>query len=173
MAIDPTPELTWDEAGAGRRSARLSEAAVAVGRHPASDVVLSDPSVGRRHLRLVRVAGSYVLEDLGSRNGTFVDGVRAAGPVVLRDGAEVRAGDVTLTYRDGAGPPRPVTDGRRRGGDDTFVEHGPAPAVAAASARGRELRCWWSFFGGGGFAVGWEVRPAPCGPGDDGREATP
>jgi len=47
-----------------------------VGRHHACDLVLSNPSVSRRHARLFFRDGSWVLQDLGSTNGTIVNGVR-------------------------------------------------------------------------------------------------
>jgi hypothetical protein len=47
-----------------------------LGRHHACDVVLSDPSVSRRHARLLFRGGNWVLQDLQSTNGTIVNGVR-------------------------------------------------------------------------------------------------
>ena len=47
----------------------------------------------------MRGAGGFDLEDLGSKNGTFVNGVRVSGAVVLEDQDEVRLGLVTFTYR--------------------------------------------------------------------------
>ena len=52
--------------------------------------------MSRRHLHLELTGNAVVLSDLGSTNGTFVDGVRVATPVVFRAGIEVRLGDTTL-----------------------------------------------------------------------------
>jgi hypothetical protein len=59
-----------------------------VGRHPACDVVLSDPSVSRRHARLRFRDGTWMLQDLDSRNGTWVNDVRV-GRCRLRPGDQV------------------------------------------------------------------------------------
>ena len=59
-------------------------------------LVLADAMVSRRHLHLELTGNAVVLSDLGSTNGTFVDGVRVAAPVVFRAGIEVRLGDTTL-----------------------------------------------------------------------------
>jgi pSer/pThr/pTyr-binding forkhead associated (FHA) protein len=62
-----------------------------VGRDPACTVVLSDPSVSRRHARIS--ADGPTVEDLGSLAGTYVDGVRVTGRAPLHDGARLRLGD--------------------------------------------------------------------------------
>jgi hypothetical protein len=77
--------LDWS----GRRGELL------VGRHHACDVVLSDPSVSRRHARLVFRDGSWVLQDLESTNGTTVNGVRV-GRCALRPGDLLALGDEEL-----------------------------------------------------------------------------
>ena len=57
-------------------------------------------SVSRRHARLVVTADGAVLEDLGSKNGTFARGVRLTGPAPLADGDLVGFGSLTLTFHD-------------------------------------------------------------------------
>jgi pSer/pThr/pTyr-binding forkhead associated (FHA) protein len=60
---------------------------------------IDSPSVSRRHAR-IRVQGSRaILEDLGSKNGTFCRGERVSSPVALSDGDEIRLGKVRLTVR--------------------------------------------------------------------------
>jgi len=69
---------------------------VVVGADPAADVVLSDPAVSRRHCSLVPVADGFEVTDLGSRNGTLLDGValqKANVPV----GAVLRVGGTLLS----------------------------------------------------------------------------
>ena len=70
-----------------------------VGRDPALEVCVESSSVSRRHA-LVHIAdGIAVLEDLGSKNGTFVNGHRIATPVRLSDRDQIGVGDVRLRFR--------------------------------------------------------------------------
>ncbi|HYX82618.1 MAG TPA: FHA domain-containing protein, partial [Gemmatimonadales bacterium] len=62
---------------------------IGLGRHPLSDVRFDaerDLDVSSRHAAIVRKAEGFVLQDLGSRNGTFVNGQRITGETLLRDG---------------------------------------------------------------------------------------
>ncbi len=70
-----------------------------LGRDPASAVVVGHPSVSRQHARVVVDGREAYLEDLGSRNGTFVGSRRVEGRASLFDGDEIRLGTATLTYR--------------------------------------------------------------------------
>ena len=65
----------------------------------ASVAVLDDGLVSGQHARIVRGSGGYDLEDLGSKNGTFVDNVRAEGRQRLRDGALVFVGNHVGVFR--------------------------------------------------------------------------
>ena len=70
-----------------------------IGRGPAATLRLEDPSVSRLHAR-ISAAGSGSgarIEDAGSSHGTYVDGTRVTGPLLLRDGARIRIGDQELT----------------------------------------------------------------------------
>jgi hypothetical protein len=69
--------------------------ALEIGRE-CDGLLLADPQTSRRHARLERRENDVVVEDLGSTNGTFLDGERVAIPVVLRAGSVVRVGDTTL-----------------------------------------------------------------------------
>ena len=64
-----------------------------IGRDATNDIVINDAEVSRRHARLTFQGGKYVLEDLGSTNGTFVNGQRLAGPRVLKAGEVVSFGE--------------------------------------------------------------------------------
>lgn len=78
----------------------LSSSSVTVGRDPMAEIVLSDPEVSRQHARFTRMDHGYELQDLGSTNGTFVDGKRLGGEAVtLEAGAVITMGsNVTLVY---------------------------------------------------------------------------
>lgn len=64
-----------------------------IGRDSTNEIVINDAEVSRRHARLTFQGGKYVLEDLGSTNGTFVNGQRLAGPRVLKAGEVVSFGE--------------------------------------------------------------------------------
>jgi DNA-binding winged helix-turn-helix (wHTH) protein len=70
-----------------------------LGRGPRATQLLDAASVSRRHA-LIRVSGAEaLLEDSGSKNGTFLRGKKLTGPVPLKDGDEIRLGSIRITYR--------------------------------------------------------------------------
>lgn len=69
-----------------------------LGREPGLRVCIDHASVSRRHARISIGSDRMVLEDLRSRNGTFLDGRRIDAPVEVRDGATIGLGPVTLTF---------------------------------------------------------------------------
>jgi len=71
---------------------------VNLGRADYNDIVLPDPSVSTSHAKLQRREGVWVLVDLDSTNGTFVDGERVKGEAPLAPGGTVRLGDVQLLF---------------------------------------------------------------------------
>jgi pSer/pThr/pTyr-binding forkhead associated (FHA) protein len=73
-----------------------------VGRGTDADLRINDPGVSRRHAELRLEAGDVVVEDLGSTNGTLVDGERVDRRR-LHDGATVRVGHTDLVVRTGTG----------------------------------------------------------------------
>jgi hypothetical protein len=64
-----------------------------VGRDLSNDIVINDPEVSRRHARLFLQGNNFVLEDLGSTNGTAVNGQRLLGPYILHPGETVVFGE--------------------------------------------------------------------------------
>ncbi len=69
---------------------------ILLGRAGDATYVLADPAVSRHHALLEVIEGRIWLQDLGSANGTFVDGVRVEGRVELTDGQELALGGVRL-----------------------------------------------------------------------------
>jgi pSer/pThr/pTyr-binding forkhead associated (FHA) protein len=90
-----TRDGTWEIA--------LDRDGLAIGRDPSSDVWLDDPLASRHHARIERQAGSLILRDVGSRNGTWV-GPHRVDQVDLRPGLTVRIGGARLVYKPGFGP---------------------------------------------------------------------
>lgn len=78
---------------------QLEREVVNVGRDMANDIVIRDAQVSRYHLRLTLRGEDYQLEDLGSSNGTRVNGAQISEPVGLNDGDFIAIGEtVLLTY---------------------------------------------------------------------------
>lgn len=71
---------------------------VRMGRAPENQVLITDARVSRHHARLFFSNGQYWLEDLNSKNGTFLNGKRLNGPVVLTDGDRVKIGAVMFVF---------------------------------------------------------------------------
>lgn len=71
---------------------------VNIGRADYNDIVVADESVSTAHAKLQRREGVWVLTDLDSSNGTFVDGERVKGEAPLSPGATIRLGDVSLSF---------------------------------------------------------------------------
>ena len=77
----------------------LDQDSLALGRDPSNDIMISDPQVSRQHARIRRQGSLMVIEDVGSTNGTFVNGMRLTSPHTLVNGDVISLGDaVTLTY---------------------------------------------------------------------------
>jgi DNA-binding winged helix-turn-helix (wHTH) protein len=77
----------------------LSEGENVLGRDPDAGIWICDPSVSRHHARIAVNGGDAVLEDLGSKNGSFLAGRRLEAPAPLRDGEVFRIGSVDLVFR--------------------------------------------------------------------------
>ena len=75
-----------------------------IGRAPDAGVVIDHPSVSRYHARLVVNAGVVTIEDLGSKNGTFVHGEPVSKATSLSNGDTVGLGVLNLIYREVPGP---------------------------------------------------------------------
>ena len=95
------------------RQVALSEGDAILGRAPDASVWIDAPGVSRHHAR-IRIAGvQATIEDLGSKNGTFLAGRRVSQPSPLGDGDEIRLGSVVATFR--IPPPAPTTTTLRSG----------------------------------------------------------
>jgi hypothetical protein len=77
---------------------RVKDATV-LGRSSEADVELSDPYASEFHLRLVATEGKLTVHDLGSTNGTYVNGRRITTPTALRRGDAVQVGKTVMEVR--------------------------------------------------------------------------
>lgn len=74
----------------------LGNTPITMGREALNDVAFNDPEVSRRHIRIIPQGYSYVIEDLNSTNGTFVNDQRLTAPVVLSAGDTIRLGELVV-----------------------------------------------------------------------------
>jgi hypothetical protein len=84
----------------GRNAGReyFFEREASLGRTDENNVIIIDPGVSRRHARIRGSEGVYAVEDLGSSNGTRLNGERLETPEVLRDGDYVQIGETTILF---------------------------------------------------------------------------
>ncbi len=114
-AEEPGPVATLAGALVGKdREYPIPEGETLVGRGRDCGVQLPFERVSRVHARVRIDGGVATVEDLGSKNGTWVNGVRAAGAVTVTDGDEVVFGTVRLVFRRG-GPAETTRTGLSRG----------------------------------------------------------
>jgi hypothetical protein len=78
-------------------SYRLDQPVIAIGRHPDSEIFLDDITVSRRHVQLVKDDQGYLLRDVGSLNGTYVNRERV-DEARLHHGDEVQVGRYRLSF---------------------------------------------------------------------------
>lgn len=71
-----------------------------LGRHPNCQIVLDNPAISRHHAQILESHGNYFVEDLRSRNGTFLNGKPLDGRTQLEDGDQIRISEVVLAFRE-------------------------------------------------------------------------
>jgi hypothetical protein len=149
-------QLVMKQGPAPGKTFELTRNELTIGRDNNNEIVINDAEVSRRHCRLLLQGDGYVIEDLGSTNGTFVNEQRVTGQRALHSGETLRVGDnVTLIYEiagvdanatiasrggrrapaQAAPPPQPQRQPQQYAGQ---VPPGPAPA-AAPKGRNRGL----------------------------------
>jgi ABC-type multidrug transport system ATPase subunit/pSer/pThr/pTyr-binding forkhead associated (FHA) protein len=102
----------------------LESADLVVGRDASANIQIDSPGVSRQHARLVQDGDGYRLEDLGSSNGTYVNGQRLSGPQALKHGDQVGLGlSVILEYQV-----------EQPAGQDTLLESLPVEGTFLESA---------------------------------------
>jgi pSer/pThr/pTyr-binding forkhead associated (FHA) protein len=99
---------------------RFSAQTVTVGRAVECDVVIASKDVSREHARIHLDGRRWFVEDLGSTNGTFLNGERVIGSMNMRDGDSLKVGDVTFVFHD----------------PDTTTRENPVPDLEVDTAAG-------------------------------------
>ena len=98
-------------------TAELGGGVVSIGRGPDNDVSLADPNCSSRHAVIERGEQGFVLRDLESKNGTYVNGRRITCPVTLARGDEIKIGSTILFFDRAKGPRVTVVDAPTTSGD--------------------------------------------------------
>lgn len=105
MPSSPTPTTHW-----------IRSESTVVGRHPYCDVVLNNNAVSREHARLTKRGDGVYVEDLHSRNGVWVNGVKIAEPTRIYSRDSLQIGDATLVFYSASPNARraaPLAEGAR------------------------------------------------------------
>lgn len=101
--IGSTARLVVAYGSADAQEFLLTNQTTTLGRETINDIVLNDPEVSRRHIRFTQMAGRFIIEDLGSTNGTYLNGSRINAPSPLMNGDIIDlGGSLRLTF---FGPP--------------------------------------------------------------------
>ena len=114
------------------RTLRLRDELTAFGRETTCQVQLGDEKLSRKHCRIERKKGNFVLVDLSSKNGTYVNGLSVFPSRVLKNGDEIKLGDVRMIFHH-----VPLTDQILY-----FLHHGLVWKLA-----------WVAAIGGAGFGI--------------------
>jgi adenylate cyclase len=96
-----------------------------LGRHPSNTVQLLDKIVSKEHCIIERRPGGFTLKDLGSLNGTYVNGERVAGERDLRHGDDIALGQTRARFDDGSGRPMPPQPGYSPAAGSFQPQHPP------------------------------------------------
>jgi hypothetical protein len=89
----PSYRLVMHSGPLAGRAFPMEKTELFIGRDLSNDIVINDPEVSRRHARMFLQGSNFVIEDLGSTNGTAVNGQRLLGPYILRPGETVVFGE--------------------------------------------------------------------------------
>lgn len=98
----PALLVAWAPPGTGSADFSVVAPPFTVGRSSDADLTLADDKVSGSHLRVSRTAAGFQIADLGSTNGTFMDGVPLTAKTPLEDGAVLRVGRAVLVFHTAA-----------------------------------------------------------------------
>ncbi|REJ71825.1 MAG: FHA domain-containing protein [Planctomycetota bacterium] len=93
-----------------------------MGRHPNCHIVLDNGAVSRHHAQILESHGSYYVEDLRSRNGTYLNAVPVEGRAELTDGDQIRVCDIVVTFEQNGSSISDTSSGVGRQADTAFGE---------------------------------------------------
>jgi len=125
MGSDSSPKLIIEQGSTPGLEIELVKDEFFIGRIEGNDLVVPEPSVSRRHARIIQQDHQILLEDLGSSNGTYINGQRLSVPTLLKSGDSFTLGQATrLKFQ---APPPPVLEYEAQ----TMVNEEPASLAVA------------------------------------------
>jgi pilus assembly protein CpaF len=143
--------ITLAEKGGGTEQREYHKNEVTIGRLPGNDIILAKGNVSKYHSRIVAKDGKFIIVDMKSTNGTFVNGKKIAAPQVLKPADQVSIGDYILNvepleegpamtragapeeegYDEGGEEPYPEEEEPYAEEEEPYEEEAPAPAPVA------------------------------------------
>jgi len=93
----PWLQITDRDTGAVERVV-ITKPSFVIGKLGSNDLCLDKQNISRAHCQIVSINGNYIIRDLGSRNGTYVEGRRIAGEVPLQDGTRIDLGAIHIIF---------------------------------------------------------------------------
>lgn len=104
-----------------------------IGRAPENFICLNHSSISGKHARIMPTMLDPVIEDLGSTNGTYVNGHKLAGPYVLRNGDTVKLPKFSIKY---------LRDDKRALNQSTEASGGSTPSAGEPATKS-DFAAWW------------------------------
>ncbi|HJL17476.1 MAG TPA: FHA domain-containing protein, partial [Sandaracinaceae bacterium LLY-WYZ-13_1] len=125
------------EKGGAQRRLEFDKNEVTIGRVQGNDIILPKGNVSKRHSRIVLKDNRFIVVDLKSTNGTYVNGRKITSPLVVKAGDKIYIGDFILTLEEGAGAaagaPAPQPDQASSPGPGPGPQPPGPPSAPAAS----------------------------------------
>ena len=95
--------ILCSEKGGEQRRLEFDKPEVTIGRVQGNDIILPKGNVSKRHSRIVLKDGKFIIVDLKSTNGTYVNGRKISSPLVVKSSDKIYIGDFILSIEEGAG----------------------------------------------------------------------
>src|SRR5882724_8015802 len=95
--------IVVNEKGGEQKRLEFDKPEITIGRVQGNDIILPKGNVSKRHSRIVLKDGRFIVVDLKSTNGTYVNGRKITSPLVVKSGDKIYIGDFILTLDDPAG----------------------------------------------------------------------
>jgi len=129
----PPAELVIERGPSPDKRFQITAVANTIGRSPNNTIVINDPEISRRHAQVLQQDAGFAVEDLGSTNGTFVNGQRCVGVTAVSDGDIIELGD-TVRLRFVLSGAAQITEDDEDTADMLPVRPPAQPAAAAGQA---------------------------------------